>query len=156
MIQPQWFVPKKRLLKVLQDRVRETKQYVNIDRSVSEADRNLLEGYHESLARFAQRHNIAVNFTKPKESNITMVNVYRTSLSSRAIQRRGQGLWYYATPEYRATEPLPQQNNVSDYGQVLKDMISKLSASENTSETEIRFPHWIKHENKYYDWERGK
>ncbi len=148
---PQWFVPKRRLIKVAQDRVQETLQYVTIDNSVKPADRALLDGYHESLARFAQRHNIAINFKKAENSDITKMNVYRTSLSQHAIDRMEHGNWYFATPEYKASSELHLNNSKESYKD-LKECVKVLAETDAIPVNKERYPRRIRHENKYFNW----
>lgn len=149
---PQWFVPKKRLIKVAQNRVTETLQYVNIDNSVKAGDKELLSGYRESLARFAKRHNIAINFkTAETNNNVTEMQVYKTHLTRHSIERKNQGNWFLVTPEYRASAELPKNRDKNHYNN-LKDMIKELADADSNIEQNQRFPKRIRHENKYYEW----
>ena len=148
---PQWFVPKARLIKVANDRLKETMQYVNIDSSVASSDQKMLSGYKESLARFAQRHNIAVDFKKAENSDATLMDIYRTYTTPKSNNRRMQGLWYLETPEYRTTANLPKQDT-PDFFINLKKMIKSLSYTENELIDSKKFPQIIRHENKYYNY----
>ena len=153
---PQWFVPKRRLLKVANERMQERLQYINIDTTVKSEDKALLDSYKESLARYAQKHNIAVSF-KPNtinNSNTTQIHVYSTSLTPHAIKRQQQGLWYFATPEYKSSTTLNSQQHNNLFFTDLKNTISTLANSTKTPETNVRYPIRIRHENKYYDAKR--
>ena len=151
---PQWFVPQKRILKAAQERMAERLQYVNIDSSIQECDKQLLSGFRESLARFAQRHNIAVNFNKIEGSNKTQMNIFKTTMTPHAITRKEQGNWYFATPEYKASSELPKNTKTVNFYDDLKNMIKQLADTNEIAEESQRYPLRIRHENKYYGYPR--
>ena len=151
MILPQWFVPKRRLLKVMQERAAERMQYINIDNSVQNCDRELLEGYKESLSRFAQKQGIAIDFRKVQGEDKTQMHIFKTSMTPHAIDRQCHGLWYFVTPEYKATVDLPT-SSANNYFSGLKSTIKNIAYSDEKPEATRRFPHRIRHENKYYNW----
>jgi hypothetical protein len=127
---------------------------VNIDNAVKEGDKQLLSGYQESLSRFAQRNNIAINFNNAE--NQTQMNVFKTSLTPHAIKRKEQGFWYFATPEYKASVPLPKENINTDFYKNLKNTIKELVNTTKESDTKQRYPLRIRHENKYNEPMRVK
>lgn len=145
---PQWFVPKCRLLKVAQERVQETLQYVHIDNNIKPSDRELLLSYQESLARFAQKQGYAIGFKKAENSDVTKMNVYKTHLTQHAINRLEHGNWYFVTPDYKASTELPKVDK--DFCKKIKDTVKSLGESSSDSVESQRFPQRIRHENKYY------
>ena len=150
MITPIWFVPKRRILKVVQERTQETMQYVNIDSSVKAGDKELLSGYKESLARFAQRHNVAINFKTAEGNNSsTLIDVYKTHLTPKAIERKNQGNWFLVTPEYKGEIKLPDKNK-DDYCKALKEMIKEVANKVTENINSKKYPQQIRHENKYF------